>query len=820
MIEANKQIKEQASQSFKWQFSLNDKHFDCDPLLPPFLGFCNQSKISIGQLFSTFDSRQVAEIKRVFKEVLETKKNISTLVVINTPDNRYLVDLSINHIENKKNAVEGKICYLQHFPTPPQENELLREIFKNSTNGRMLTTSNHIILMVNEAFCKETGYQEHELIGKSAKILRSGRYNPEFYKKLWENVNTNKSWCGELLTKNKQQEVYAHEVQIQRFDLCDESHFYFTNSLKLDIPSSLLHTQIQGDNSHSNIPDKKKYTQKLQNCYKKLSSEQTIVVATFSIKWLQKISDFTACWLVSQRFHTAEQIGHLGLISKGIYSIYWVEDKNADKIDALLRKLLRTFTHGFDNGGFDLFSTVNIGASILSVDANNPAQLISHSTQTLIANPYMGHSSLYYFDRRLAKRFDRHQILAQLLKEALHQKNIEVYYQPIVELPTMKIKEFEALFRIKLKTDINYNTQELITIAEAYNWIDEIDAMVTKIALNALPRIQQHYNCNDIAIAINRSLANDRLTHCCLEDTINILLASNTDLSKVTIELTESAIFENFDQQKQWVEKLSEHGVKITIDDFGTGYSSFAYLNNSSIDFIKIDRTFITNLTLESNEYAMIEMLCKLAHKMGTKVIVEGVETAEEFTLLSDAKVDLLQGYIFSKPVSLETILATPPVPYSIKLANTVSRQEKASIADIRLKEFKTIAFDDRLAIVKEELKIKEHRYFLVTEHKKCRGILYSSDLHSALSPYLDTKGEQKRDLMTLDKRVHQIMKKEFISLHIDSPIELAEQFFLKEPHSIIVVINDGNECIGITTIQELLKYKLMKSHQIEDWSI
>ena len=800
------EIKE--NQVFKWKVNLNEKQFDCDPLLPPFLGFYKQKKMSIAQLFSRFDRRQTVEVTKAFKNVLESQANFERIVVVDTPNGRCLVKLSFHPLENQKNSVEGELCYLQLFPSEQQENELLRKVFNNSDDGRMITSSGHIIIMVNENFCDETGYKEHELIGQSARIFKSGQYESAFYKNLWDTVDTTKTWKGELLGTTKQQEVYTREVQMKRIDFDENSHFYLSKSNKIDVPSSLIHSQVIGDSEHSNLPEKVVYTKALEDSFKKIGSDQTIVVAAFSINWLQKMSEFTAAWLISQRFNQLKQVGTIGVISNGIYSIYWVEEKNPDKIDTLLRQLLTAFSYGFDDADLDLFSTINIGVSILSVDAKNPTQLISHSIQTLIANPAKVQSSLYYYDRRLAKRFDRHHVLAKLLKKALNEKSVEVYYQPIVAIPSMEVEEFEALFRIKLETELEYDTQELINIAETYNWIDEIDAMVTKISLQALPKLQKHYGNENISMAINRSLKSDKITRCCLEDTINILLGSGADLSKVTIELTESAIFENFEQQKQWVEKLQTHGVKIAIDDFGTGYSSFAYLNNLPVDYIKIDRSFVTGVTLDSNEYAMIEMLCKLAHKIGAQVIAEGVETEEEFRLLSQAKVDLLQGYIFNKPISLANILAEVPAIYSEKFTDYLYQKPIVNISNIYMKEFKSAEFDDRLADIKDELIVEDHTYFIVLEGKKCCGVLYTNDYYAAVSPHIDTESEQKRDTVSLDKRIHQIMQKNIMILQLDSDIKLAEEYFEANPYRIIAVTNKLGECVGIVTVQGLFRYQ------------
>ena len=124
-----------------------------------------------------------------------------------------------------------------------------------------------------------------------------------------------------------------------------------------------------------------------------------------------------------------------------------------------------------------------MGASVLSVDAKSTQQLLSHSVQILITSPNKNESEINYFDPRLSKRFNKRKTLSKLLYKALKANKIEVYYQPIADIKEMCIVKFEALMRITLDTDISYNTQELIEIAEQYGWVDKIDMAVTKIAL-------------------------------------------------------------------------------------------------------------------------------------------------------------------------------------------------------------------------------------------------------------------------------------------------------------------------------------------------
>jgi sensor c-di-GMP phosphodiesterase-like protein len=226
------------------------------------------------------------------------------------------------------------------------------------------------------------------------------------------------------------------------------------------------------------------------------------------------------------------------------------------------------------------------------------------------------------------------------------------------------------------------------------------------------------------------------------------------------------------------------------------------------VNFIKIDRSFVTGITLQSNEYEMIKMLCKLAHKIGVKVVAEGVETVEELDLLYRADVDLLQGYLFSKPISLEEMLASPPKPFPQILMNTLQHKKVPTLADICIKEMNVVAFDDRLITLKKNFDAQLQDYCIILDNKKCVGVLYRTDYYAAISPYIGTKGEQKRDVLTLHKRVHQIMRKDFLTLHIDSEMILAKQFFTKEPSSIIVITNRNQTCLGTTNVQALLAYQ------------
>ncbi|WP_354624404.1 EAL domain-containing protein [Psychromonas sp. MME2] len=801
---------------FQWRCDLSTGKLTCDAQLLDFLGYDKKVQLTLDSICKSFGEKQTIELQQQIKNTLVSQQSSTNTFLSTLLNDEYLIEFYVN-FEDKKQAnlaLVGHIKLLKKYAYAAQINEALILTFTHSQKALMLADADHYIIKVNDAYCSETGYLEHELLGKHARLLKPGHYGADFYRKIWSKVDECKVWRGEILAKNKQAEIYTHDIILRRLDLNSGEHFYFVESTKLDVSTDIF-TGSDLNDSKLYIPDKITFTKELENAYSCLSPNKTIVFVAFTAQSLQKINSSLIQWLIMQRFNIAGQHGHLGLISHSIFGAYWVMNKDADKINLLLQKVKNTLEAMGDDQSLSSINInlhINMGASILFADANSHGQLMTHSMQTLIANPRNNEGAIYYFDRLFTKRFDKKQVLAKLLKAALINDQIEVNYQPIIDMNSMRINKFEALLRIKLDTALSYTTQELINIAEEHDWVDEIDRKVTRKALKALPLLQKHFQCEEIGMAINRSLANDRVSKCCLEETIEILQHSGADLSKVTIELTESAFFDNIERQKIWVEKLQKQGVQVALDDFGTGYSAFSYLKNLSVNILKIDKSFITGLTTDSNEYTMIVMLTKLAHQMGVKVVAEGVENIDEFKLLSRIKVDLIQGYLINKAQSLEKILSSSSNPVRQELFSLVYQRPLITVSRIMNSQYGRISPDQRLFDAKRLFSGQIDNYILVMNEGQCIGILRSKDMFAALSPYLDTEGEQKRDLLTLEKRVHQVMNRAFSRLTLTSHVADLDEIFLQDPEAIVVVQNEQSTgCLGVVTIHELLKYKLIE---------
>ncbi|MDO6524065.1 EAL domain-containing protein [Motilimonas sp. 1_MG-2023] len=795
-------MREEAAES--WSIQLQKQLFSCSIVLAKQLKLTSNN-VSLSQFLALCDKSQTHLLKQAIKTACEQGLATQLHLIFSIDKQRYLAECSIEKGEAGTANLHGHLKLLQCYLSHEQETTLLKTLFNETKNGLMVADINHHILMVNKEFCRETEFTEMELLGTHAGVIKSSRYDSDFYSKLWDAVNQHGYWEGELLAQTKHGNSYAHHALIKRIMLANNMKVYATTTRKLDVSLAALSNQ-QAIEPHIRLPDKKAFSAELERLYQSLPSNQTIVCIAFNANMSSSISDDMKAWLISQRFDSMAFNGFLGQINPSLYGLCWCSEKKVDIINTTLWSIIRRLVGTRKDDALKLAPVMTVGCSVLALDATSPKQLLAHAIQSLIANQQQLSSTLYYFDRRLSHRFERVTVLTKLLDNALQAERIEVFYQPIVTLPGLKVVKFEALFRTHLDTGMEYSTQELIQIAEKNLWIDRIDATVARQALQDLPKLQRHFNNPNLEMSINRSLHNDLVSQSCLEETLQILSYSGADLNNVTLELTESAFFQDLTRQKQWINKLSKIGVKIAIDDFGTGYSSFSYLLNLPVSIVKIDKLFVDNLKENSCELAMIEMLSALTHKIGGKVIVEGVESVQQLNILSRVKVDMLQGYLFSKPRNLADTLQLESENTFVHLTPHVYCHAELTAADVMEKDFIAISLDDRLRKVKQLFAQHPVDHLVVIENSQCQGIVTRAALFQALSPYINTKSEQHRDAVTLNKRAHQIMEKSPKTMMTTSPIEQCSQWLLEHSQDIIIVTGSVDVCMGVITAKEMLR--------------
>ena len=305
-----------------------------------------------------------------------------------------------------------------------------------------------------------------------------------------------------------------------------------------------------------------------------------------------------------------------------------------------------------DIGGHELVVNASIGISLLPENAREISALISQANMAMQHAKHLGGNTFQFFtDNLQACTLERLQLETQLRK-AIDEGQLEVYYQPKLNLLDDCVHAAEALVRWNHPQLGLVPPSDFIGLAEETGLIVPLGEFVLREACRQAREWQQS-GLADIRVSVNLSVQQLRpgnftsLVRLALDET-------GLPPHLLELELTESQLLDNVENVISTFRQLRGHGVKLSIDDFGTGYSSLSYLKRFPADYVKIDQTFIRDLSAGGEDAAITRAIIAIAHSMELKVVAEGVETQAQLDFLKQHRCDEIQGYLVSRPVRAE----------------------------------------------------------------------------------------------------------------------------------------------------------------------
>ncbi|WP_019555735.1 putative bifunctional diguanylate cyclase/phosphodiesterase [Thiomicrorhabdus arctica] len=332
-------------------------------------------------------------------------------------------------------------------------------------------------------------------------------------------------------------------------------------------------------------------------------------------------------------------------------------------INRILHEILGTLREPFildaDN---KLFISASMGVTIYPDDASNAESLLKNADQAMYAAKNLGRNQYHYYTASMSQQAQERMVLTNSLRLALQNNQFQLYYQPIINLDTGQLIKAEALIRWTDSNNDIIMPSQFISLAEEIGLITEIGEWVFQTAVQQLKHWRAIYD-PELKISINKSPNQFHDSAHIASDWAELLKQNGLDNQSVVIEITEGTLLNANEDVKKTLLEYRDAGIQVALDDFGTGYSSLSYLNKLDIDFLKIDRSFVQNLQANSNDLALCEAIIVMAHKLGLKVIAEGIETQGQQDLLINAGCDYGQGYLFAKPLPVaefEKLLANP----------------------------------------------------------------------------------------------------------------------------------------------------------------
>jgi len=530
----------------------------------------------------------------------------------------------------------------------------------------MITDTDANIEYVNSAFENVTGYSAAEVIGMNPRLLKSDRTYRSQYQELWQTITSGKPWQGELQNRKKNGEIFW-EYSYYAPVIDDTGVIRHYLAVKEDITlrkqqeEQILH-QAHFD-TLTDLPNRFLSLDRLSQLLNEAQRDDELVAILFlDLDDFKKINDtlghetgdkllIEAAERLRNVVRSGDTVGRLGgdefiVLLGGL----------TDGVDAHLvaENLLNRFKDAFRIDGRELMLTVSIGIAFFPGDGDNASELLRNADSAMYHSKELGRNTYSYFTEAMNRDVSRRLALEEQIHGALDRGEFSIVYQPQIKITSGKIMGAEALLRWFNPALGNVSPVEFIPIAEQTGLIVPLGQFVLTEALNMTAYWQKEH-APGFRMAVNLSPRQFRDPDL-VKFIEEVIRQSGVTSESLELEITEGLLMNAHAYISDALTALNNLGVSIAMDDFGTGYSSLSYLRSYPFDVLKIDKSFIRDITADPAARELINATVAMAHGLNLKVIAEGVETEEQFNYLKDLGCEYAQGYLFSKPVSIDEI--------------------------------------------------------------------------------------------------------------------------------------------------------------------
>ncbi|ABR49075.1 diguanylate cyclase/phosphodiesterase with PAS/PAC sensor(s) [Alkaliphilus metalliredigens QYMF] len=358
---------------------------------------------------------------------------------------------------------------------------------------------------------------------------------------------------------------------------------------------------------------------------------------------------------IADKLHNAVEKPHIvGRLISDEFAILLKEPTSKEHVEHLLGEIIHSLGKTWTSNHHKFFVSFSMGVSLYPQDGLDHTILFRNADLAMSKAKREGKGRLLFYVDEILESNAEHIEMTNHLQHAIEKEELVLYYQPQYNLNTGEISGLEVLIRwIHTKKGF-ISPAKFIPLAEETGQIYEIEKWVIKTALTQKEKFEKQGLIN-LEIAINLS-SKTLMSNVNFQEVEAIISSFDIDHSKITIEITETAIISNVKFAIERLEQLKKLGLKIALDDFGTGYSSLVYLNVLPIDIVKLDRSFVKSIKENSKESFIIKSILYLAKDLNYKVVAEGIETEEQLAFLKEHSCESGQGYLMSRPIPIHEI--------------------------------------------------------------------------------------------------------------------------------------------------------------------
>ncbi|MBT0587524.1 EAL domain-containing protein [Alteromonas sp. SM 2104] len=558
---------------------------------------------------------------------------------------------------NKPLRMTGTLKNIQHLKQAEEQLYLFKRSIENISEGVFITNTEFRFVSVNNAYCKYTGETREKAL---ASYLFFHQYPDAFTQEIKKSLRQKGNWSGEVESLRSNGVKFEMELNIDAVygDDSKISHYvgvFSDITSRKNTEKELL--KLANVDPLTDLPNRSFFQASHQNLVRKDVPHTLMCLDMDNFK---KINDSlghqTGDILIKQIARRVQRVvGSVATcyrLGGDEFSLLLENRADVHTITHFAQNVLDTLSRPFVINKQEFVLSASLGIAFYPDDGATPQELLKNADTAMYFAKNSGGNSYQFFSGEMNQNAVRQLQIENLIRQGLRDNLFTVFYQPKVDITSGKLVSMEALVRFEHPQKGIVSPSQFIPLAEQTGQIIEIGEQVLRKACEDTKR---WVNAGLFAgrVAVNISAKQFELPD--LDDRIDKTLRQ-VGLSPLHLEceLTEGTLMENPDQGLKLMQRLRERGIHLALDDFGTGYSSLAYLKKFPLNTLKIDKAFIDDIAVSSVDRHMAAAIINIAHNLGLKVVAEGVEHENQLSILRRYDCEMLQGYLYSKPLNAD----------------------------------------------------------------------------------------------------------------------------------------------------------------------
>lgn len=548
---------------------------------------------------------------------------------------------------------------MQIIETLKNEVDILSSVLNNVSEAVIVTNENNEIVKINKACEDITGYFQDEVLGKNPKIFSSNKTSNETFERIWQTLQTNDFWIGELLNRHKNGLIYPIVIKIYKVKSADSLSYFAVFS---DISSSnesqneLFHLAYH--DSLTNLPNRLKLKAQLEYVINNSKrNDLKFAILFLDLDNFKQINDtlghsYGDALLVtlSSKFknivRSNDMVSRVGgdefIIVLSDISDYIFVERVCKKILSLVEKPIVVNNKELSVG-------ISIGISIYPDNGEDIDELIHNADNAMYQVKYSGKNGFELFSDEMNKKLLEYSLREKELLNAITYDEFIIHFQPEIDTNTNQVFSLEILTRWNHPTDGFLMPGSFIHDLEVSNLIFDFEKLILEKACIQLKKWQDD-KIYDGTISVN--ISGKHLKYGNLFENIETILnKTQLEAKYLELEFNEKDIIDIEENRLEVLKKLASLGIVLTIDNFGRGFTSFNHLRDCSITKLKIDKSYIDSLTNDKSDEDIIKSIISLGSNMNISVIAEGVEFPMQDEIIKKNHCSKVQGYYYAKPM-------------------------------------------------------------------------------------------------------------------------------------------------------------------------